>query len=251
MSENNKNGEFEGKNLEEAVAAAADEYGVSPDDLDVEVVKEPGSLGSLFGRRTVITAALKTGNGFDPVEALTRIVTVIMPEASVTAAENEDQLLLEIVGDGSGIFIGRKGETLDALQFLLMRMAQKQGWQGKRLVVESEKYRERRAVSLREKAQKLADRAKTEHRPQSTELLSAADRHTVHTAVKDVPGVISKSFGQGDLKRVRIMTEDDQSRGGRGRGGSRGGRGGSRGNRSGNRSGNRGGNYNGPPRFED
>ena len=100
MGENEtKQNEFEGKTVDEAVAAAADSYGVAPDALNVEVVKSPGSIGSFLGQRVRIVATPKGGNNdFDPVEALTRIITTIMPEASVETNETADQLLLEIIG---------------------------------------------------------------------------------------------------------------------------------------------------------
>jgi spoIIIJ-associated protein len=217
--------EFAGKTMEEALAQAAQNFGVAADQLDVEILAQPGSLSSLFGRKVRIAARLKTdtvidslrfelgapvrprvatGNGFDPAEALLRIAGAIADGATVETRETDDALVLDIKAEGSGIFIGRKGATLEALQFLVTLMAQKQGWQGKRLVIDSERYRERRVATLRDKTKALAERALATGQSQRTELLDAAMRKVVHNEIKNYPGLRTKSLGDGDFKRVQI-----------------------------------------------
>jgi spoIIIJ-associated protein len=153
------------------------------------------------------------GAGFDPLDSLTRIANVVMPEAKVTKLENDNELILDIGGDGSGIFIGRKGATLEALQFLMTRMSQKQGWEGKRIVVDSEGYRQRRVETLCEKTEQMAKRVLENRRPLRTELLDAAMRKVVHTEVKRFPELETRSIGTGDLKRVQIhVAGEDEGR---------------------------------------
>lgn len=236
--------EFSGKTVDEAIAEAAREFGVEPDDLEVEVLQEPGAITSLLGKRARISVALKGGNGFDPVAALTRIVSSILPETTVRSTESDDQMVLEIQGDGSGIFIGRKGATLDAIQLIMTRMAQKQDWEGKPILVESEQYRQRRADSLREKASQLADQVLTGGRPASTEMLEASERRIIHSEIKEIGGLTSRSIGNGDRKRVQVLPENRGGQtDGRGYGGQRSDRG--------QRGGGSRRNYQGPPRFED
>lgn len=225
--------EFSGKTLEEAVAEAAGKLNLAPEALRYEVLKQPGAFASLLGKRVRIMVetdgsspqSFDDDNGFEPAAALARIATAIMPEAEIKTQETEDELILEIVGDGSGLFIGRKGKTLEALQFLLLRMAQKQGWQGKRLIVESEQYRERRHARLRDRALSLADKALAERRIQTTEMLSAGERRIIHSTLRDRQGLTSRSLGNGELKRVQIIPEGAEQRrpprdgGNRGRGG--------------------------------
>ncbi len=217
--------EFSAKTLEEATALAAETFGVPAELLDIEVLSEPGSLSSLFGKKARIKAWPKAldrsdelkfqpdtftkiatgGNGFDPVDALTRIAHAILQEAVVRAEETETELILDIKGDGSGIFIGRKGSTLEAIQFLMTRMSQKQGWEGKRILVDSERYRMRRVDTLREKIERLAERVKQEGRSLRTEPLDAAMRKVVHAEIKNFPGLTTRSIGEGDFKRVQIL----------------------------------------------
>lgn len=219
--------EFSAKTLEEATALAAETFGVPTELLDIEVLSEPGSFSSLFGKKARIKAWPKTvdraadelkfqpstfsakvethGNGFDPVDALTRIARAILQEAVVETEETEAELILDIKGDGSGIFIGRKGSTLEAIQFLMTRMSQKQGWEGKRILVDSERYRMRRVDTLREKIERLAEQVKQEGRSLRTEPLDAAMRKVVHSEIKNFPGLTTRSIGEGDFKRVQIL----------------------------------------------
>jgi spoIIIJ-associated protein len=225
MTENEeRKNEFVGKSIEEATAAAVLELGLPAEQLAIEVLEDPGALASLFGKRARIRVTppqvpAANGAGFDPAAALCAIAAAIVPEATVRTAEDDQHLTLEIVGDGSGIFIGRKGATLEALQFIVERMAQKQGWTGKRLVVESERYRQRHADAICEKARQLAERVRDEGRPQFTEMLCASDRRLVHSTVKEVRGVTTHSQGEGEMKRVQIMAEGQaERRDNRGRG---------------------------------
>lgn len=252
--------EFIGKTVEEAVAEAAAKLNLAPEELNYEVLEQPGAFASLLGKRARILVSTDNGDtltftandsGFDPTATLGDIARAIMPEVEIKTQENEDELILEIVGDGSGVFIGRKGKTLEAIQFLLLRIAQKQGWQGKRLIVESEQYRERRQTRLQERALSLADKALAERRIQTTEMLSAGERRIIHSTLRDRQGLTSRSLGNGELKRVQIIPEGAEQRRPPREGGNRNehGRGGNR-----PRGGNRGPRRDQPsraPRFED
>jgi spoIIIJ-associated protein len=231
--------EFTGKTMEEALAAAASGLGVDPARLDVEVLVQPGSLSALLGRKVRILAGLKSEAArgelrfdhapaprvmdekraaraafFDPVATLTQIARAVVADATVEARETDEHLILDIQGDGTGIFIGRKGSTLEAIQYLMSLTSQKQGWGGKRLVVDSERYRERRIDALRAKARQMAEKILAGGPMQRTELLDATMRKVVHSEIKNFPALRTKSIGEGDLKRVQITSAND-SRGGR------------------------------------
>jgi len=221
MSDNQQH-EFIGKTVEEAVADAAAKLNLAPEELHYEVLEQPGAFASLLGKRARIVVSTEeevpaltftaNDNGFDPAATLGDIARTIMPEVEIKTQETEDELILEIGGDGSGVFIGRKGKTLEAIQFVLLRIAQKQGWQGKRLIVESEQYRERRQSRLRERALSLADKALAERRIQTTEMLSAGERRIIHSTLRDRQGLTSRSLGNGELKRVQIVPEGAEQR---------------------------------------
>jgi len=213
-----KKPEFTGKTMNDALEAAAAHYGLDHTELEITVLEEPASkFASLLGKRCRIQAAPKSApasapdNNFDPVQALTQICEGILPGSLIETRETEEHLILEIKGDGSGIFIGRKGETLDALQFIIQRIAQKQGWEGKRLVVESEKYRERHGDTLRDKTRRMAEKVMASGRQQTTELLNSSDRRIVHSIIKEYATLKTRSLGEGELKRVQIVSANESN----------------------------------------
>ncbi|MDI6809096.1 MAG: R3H domain-containing nucleic acid-binding protein [Candidatus Eisenbacteria bacterium] len=134
-------------------------------------------------------------------------------EVRVTAGE--DQLTVSIEsGKTDGLLIGRKGETLDAYEHLLRRMAAKKiGYEG-RILVDVGGYKERREKRLAELAQSLAARVSLSGEPQTTELLTPRERRVIHLALRDHPDVTTEGLGEGSVKRVRIfprITEPGQS----------------------------------------
>ena len=111
-----------------------------------------------------------------------------------------DETILEVHADNSGLLIGRKGQTLEALQYLVTRIAgERQGSEGPHIVVDIENYRERRRRSLEDMALRLGEKAKRQRKAVTVDALSAADRRIIHAALQDDPWVSTKSLGQGVL----------------------------------------------------
>jgi len=235
---------IEARSIEEAKKKAAEQLGVTEDKVQVEVIQEAASgllsrfsragrikikawveeeapeqdlvqededLGSeesdLSAEPAYLGEPVTDEDPWDPGCVLQHICRAIVPDAVVYKREEGDQIVYYIKGDGSGIFIGRKGQTLNAFQFIVSRIvAKRKGEEPAPFSVDSEGYRERRARMLRELAHKLADRAIQTGRSQSTELLNAYERRIVHTALRDRTNIITKSYGNGDVKRVQIET---------------------------------------------
>ena len=147
---------------------------------------------------------------FDPRQALENICQIIIPECNVETSEREGRLLLDIQGDGSGIFIGRKGHTLEALQFIINKMYLKQTGRANHIIVDSEGYTSRRIEKLQEKAELLANKAINIKHPQTTEPLNAHDRRIIHTAVRNLNGISTRSIGNGEFKRVQISSKNNR-----------------------------------------
>lgn len=177
-----------------------------------------------------------TDVGRSAQEALVEILKYIDEKAKVELDETEEAIRLEIMGDGSGIFIGKHGQTLEALQHLVAKMMGLDRSEGKRLTVDSEDYRSRRQESLASLARKVASRAKREGRPMSFEPMSAMDRRILHLTLQNDPDVTTKSIGEGRNRKVLVVPKEGRSGGGHSNGRGRG-RGRSNGPRSGPRSG--------------
>ena len=132
--------------------------------------------------------------------------------AIVTAASGEE-IILDIKADNSGLLIGRKGQTLEALQYLIGRIAgERQGSEGPHIVVDIENYQERRRKSLEDMALRLGEKAKRQRKTVTVDALSAADRRIIHAALEDDPWLTTKSLGQGSYRRLLIIPEGDRKK---------------------------------------
>ncbi|MCC6177476.1 MAG: protein jag [Chloroflexi bacterium] len=135
---------------------------------------------------------------------------------SVTDDDGLPSIELSIHGQYGGILIGRHGETLAALQFLLGLMTGKRAGRRVRVLIDVEGYRERRARLLRDIALRAAERAQRYRQPIFLDPMLPAERRIVHLALADHPGVSTHSVGEGDSRRVVISPRQAQRFGGYG-----------------------------------
>jgi len=232
--------EFEGKTTEEAIQNASRELNIPAEELDVEII-EPGSAG-IFGlvgsKKARIKVVIETEDHSteetteeiqaETIEEISEELTAEIPviseehlekakellenilahipvETTVTAERKNGNISLNIMGDKSGLLIGRKGKTLDALQFIVNRAINKKADKKSRIIVDSENYRERRKESLAQMAVKMGDKAKRIKKPVTTHLLNAHDRRIFHITLKDDQQLDVRSRGDGLLKKIVII----------------------------------------------
>lgn len=160
------------------------------------------------------------------VEYISGLLKHMGVEAAVKSGETESGAAIMIEGDNLGVIVGRRGETLDALQYLTV-LAANHGVNGYyRVTLNTGNYREKREKTLQSLAGRMANQSLRTHRNITLEPMNPFERRIVHTAVQDIDGVTSWSIGEEPFRKVVIGNKGN--RGGRGsyRGGSRGGRGG-------------------------
>ncbi|MCF8130640.1 MAG: Jag N-terminal domain-containing protein [Deltaproteobacteria bacterium] len=139
-------------------------------------------------------------------EALENILAMIPMEGiSITGELEDGSIKLNIEGDKTGLLIGRKGKTLDALQFIVNKIVNKSLEKRSRVIIDSENYRQRRQEFLVQMALKMGDKAKKIKRPVATNLLNPHDRRIVHLALRDDDELGTKGKGEGILKKVVII----------------------------------------------
>ncbi len=126
-------------------------------------------------------------------------------DAEVSAFDDGERIILDAHGSESGLVIGKKGATLDALQYLVNRMVFKQPGERSLIVVDAEGYRGRREDLLTDMALRLAEKAERSGRPVPAEPMSPHDRRLVHVALADHPGVTTESEGEGPMRRVVVF----------------------------------------------
>src|SRR6476620_7853824 len=140
-------------------------------------------------------------------EVLKTLLTKMSVEHEVVASEDEERVTLEVKGPETGLVIGKKGQTLDALQYLVNKIVSREvsEEEGKPINVDAEGYRGRRAESLIELAHRLADKAKRTGRPVEAEAKSAADRRIIHVALAEMDGISTHSEGEGIYRHLVVV----------------------------------------------
>ena len=206
--------EFEGKTTEEAMEEASRQLNLPAEELNFDIL-EPGSagiFGLVGGKKAKIRVTIESADEVDEdngleiaKETLENILLRIPVEATVEAHQTDGKLALNIEGDRSGLLIGRKGKTLDALQFIVNKIVNKALEKRVNVVVDSENYRKRRKESLVQLAHKMGDKAKRIRKPVATNPLNPHDRRIVHLALKEDESLDTRSRGDGLLKKVVII----------------------------------------------
>ena len=113
--------------------------------------------------------------------------------------------VIDIAGEDSGLLIGRRGQTLQSLQFVVNMIVRKEFGEGVRVVLDVERYRQRREASLKDMADKVAERVTQTGRSITLEPMSAADRRIIHITLAEREGISTESVGIGDDRKVSIF----------------------------------------------
>lgn len=145
-------------------------------------------------------------------ELLAQLVKLMGFDAEIVASwqepdeeDSQPYLLLDIQGDDLGVLIGRRGETLASLQYLLRLMVNQRLRQWKNIVVDVEQYKRRRVNQLNQLAQRMAQQVIDTDRSVALEPMPANERRIIHLALRDHPQVFTESIGEGDRRKVSIM----------------------------------------------
>ena len=138
-------------------------------------------------------------------EVLQGLIGWLSEQATVEIKEEtSERILLEIHGDKTGLLIGKRGQTLDALQFLANKMVNRSRDTAKRIEVDMEQYRKRREQSLRSMAVRLGQKVKKKRKPITIEAMNAHDRRIVHLTLKNDRALETKSVGKGEMRKLVI-----------------------------------------------
>ncbi len=117
----------------------------------------------------------------------------------------EDAIVLNVTGADLGVLIGRRGETLDDIQFITRLMVSREIQKWPNIVVDVEYYKARREKLLTDLAQRMAERVRATQQPVALEPMPASERRIVHLALRDAPGVYTESSGEGQKRKVVIL----------------------------------------------
>lgn len=142
---------------------------------------------------------------------LQRIVETITADAEISVEENAERLCFSVHGGNAGILIGKRGQTLDAIQTIIEKVVNKRNQNRIRVLVDIEGYLETRKENLENMALRLAEKSKKIGKPISLGQMNAYDRRIVHIALKDFPEVLTRSRGEGRLRKLVIFPKKRSS----------------------------------------
>jgi len=148
---------------------------------------------------------------------LAQILELMGESAKIESVDDKsaENVELNIKGDGSGLLIGRHGQTLDALEYIVNRiLARKLKDAAAPVSIDTESYRARRRRQLHRMALAKGEQAKREHLAVALDPMPPRDRRIIHLALKDDPLITTRSSGEGFLRSVEIMPVDERREGG-------------------------------------
>ena len=197
--------ETAGKTVDDAIEAALEQLGAEMDDVEVTVLEE-GSKG-LFGigsRQARVQVRLKPDPAEEGVCFLESVFEKMNVDVDIEKYEDEDSVLFKISGKNSGIIIGRRGETLDALQYLTSLVVNKRSKRYMRVTIDIENYREKREETLARLARRLADKVVKYRRNISLEPMNPYERRIIHSTLQNNEYVETYSMGEDPNRKVVI-----------------------------------------------
>jgi spoIIIJ-associated protein len=126
-------------------------------------------------------------------------------DSPVSVKETEEAIVLNIKGDGSGLLIGKRGQNLDAIQYIVNKAVHHSTNGHKMIIIDTEAYRERREESLVAMAMKLGEKVKKTKKPVTVGHMNAHDRRIVHMAIQNDATLTTKSRGEGEYRKILIL----------------------------------------------
>ncbi|WP_302626407.1 RNA-binding cell elongation regulator Jag/EloR [uncultured Eubacterium sp.] len=202
--------EYKGKNVDEAVTNACVELGITAEKLEYEVV-EKGASGFLgIGSKPAVIKARKNQTAEDIIRSFLNKVFDAMEltvklDINIEEAEKENTININIIGDDMGILIGKRGQTLDSLQYLVSLVVNKESDKFNRVKLDTENYRERRKATLENLAKNIALKVKRIKKPVSLEPMNPYERRIIHSALQNDKFCTTKSEGEEPYRHVVVL----------------------------------------------
>ena len=199
--------EISAKNVDDAITQATVQLGITSDQLEYEVL-DKGSTGFLGigSQNAVIKARKKFAIDENVVEFLSSIFDAMKMEVEILVAVNEEEHIIEVElkGDDMGILIGKRGQTLDSLQYLTNLAINKHSDEYYKVKIDTEDYRKRRKETLENLAKNIAYKVKRTKRPVSLEPMNPFERRIIHSALQNDRYVTTHSEGDEPYRHVVV-----------------------------------------------
>lgn len=202
--------EVSGKSEDEAIQTALDQLDLVRDEVSVEIVEraKAGFLGLKSSPAVVKVTYESVTSNVERVEGfLTGLFMRMGVKANPEITEEEGIVSVNLTGEDPGMLIGRRGETLDAIQHLTNYVVNHNVTERIRVNIDTENYRQRRNEALERLADKVADKAVKYKRNMTLEPMNSYERHIIHTALQEYENVTTSSIGTEPNRRIVVVYE--------------------------------------------
>lgn len=200
--------EFKAKTVDEAITAATLELGISSDQLEYKVIDEgsKGFLGIFNSKPAVISVTVKKSLLERTQAFCEELFDAMKVETTVNIdfKEEDNVMNIDLSGSDMGILIGKRGQTLDALQYLISLYVNRESDAYIRVKLDTENYRERRKVTLEKLAKKIAYTVKRTKKPVALEPMNPYERRVIHSALQNDRFVETHSEGDEPYRHVVV-----------------------------------------------
>ena len=199
--------EVSAKNVDDSITQATIQLSITSDQLEYEVL-DKGSTGFLGigSKNAVIKARKKFSVEENVIEFLSSVFHAMKMEVEVVVSVNEEEhsIDVDLKGEDMGILIGKRGQTLDSLQYLTNLSVNKNSDDYYKVKIDTENYRERRKETLENLAKNIAYKVKRTRRPVSLEPMNPFERRIIHSALQNNKYVTTHSEGEEPYRHVVV-----------------------------------------------
>lgn len=200
------------KSADEAKRLALSELGINEEDAIVEVLDEgtKGFLG-IGSKAARVSVEAKDANSIVAKSFLSQVFDAMGMNAEVNAKSDSDGVSVDISGEHMGIVIGKRGDTLDALQYLTSLVVNRESDEHVRVTLDTENYRQKRRTALLSLAQKLADKVYKTGRKYTLEPMNPYERRIIHSCLQSNDKITTFSVGEDPYRKVVIAPKTASS----------------------------------------
>lgn len=195
-----------GKSIEDAVKTGLEQLKATEDQVKIHIIDQPskGLFGLIGAKEAKVELELTKDALEETIQFLSHIFQLMQLNVSIEKQEADEGVTLNLSGSELGILIGRRGQTLDALQYLTNIIANRHSETHLRLILDAENFRSRRKITLEQLALRLADRVTKTSKEVILEPMSALERKVIHSFLQEHPKVKTYSKGVEPNRRVVI-----------------------------------------------
>jgi spoIIIJ-associated protein len=199
-----------GKTVEEAINNGLVKLGVTKDQIETKIIQKPDTgLLKLFGKKVAIVELTLLNNPEShAIDFLTEIFEAMKITCEIKSRLEDKILFINISGEDMGILIGRRGQTLDSLQYLVSLVINRHLDEYVRVVLDTENYRAKREKTLENLGEKMASKAVSYQKKMTLEPMNPSERRIIHAKLQNHDDVFTFSEGEEPHRRVVIQLKD-------------------------------------------